>query len=132
MSFFSENLQVFKKVFLPLFVLVVLSGNIEMYLNMQIEGILRSPEGSPQFAYVLGFISILNAILFPVLTLAIALYAFNQLRSSPETLGRFLKRHLNQLYIETLRYWGKSLTWSLLFILPGLWKYVEYSMVPFV
>ncbi|ASD63899.1 hypothetical protein [Bdellovibrio bacteriovorus] len=132
MNFFAENLKVFKKVFLPLFALVVLSSNIDQYLNLKMETALRDPLGVQAQVIYYGFFSILSSILFPVLLVSIALYALNNLDSSTKTLQDFWAKNLNQMYIETLRAWGKTLQWTLLLILPGIWKYVELSMVPFV
>lgn len=132
MNFFSENLQVFKKVFLPLFALVALSNNIDQYLNLNLENALRNPEGLQSPVYILGFLSILNSVIFPVLLSAVALFSLNSLRGWTLPLADFFKKYLNQLYIETLRSWGKSLLWSLLFILPGIWKYLQYSFVSIV
>ena len=132
MNFFAENLKVFKKVFLPLFALVVLSSNIDQYLNLKMETALRDPLGVQTQVIYYGFFSILSSILFPVLLVSIALYALNNLDSSTKTLQDFWAKNLNQMYIETLRAWGKTLQWTLLLILPGIWKYVELSMVPFV
>ncbi|WP_374028742.1 hypothetical protein [Bdellovibrio bacteriovorus] len=132
MKFFAENLQVFKKVFLPLFVLVVLSSNIDQYLNLHIESALRDPNGAQQQVYLWGFLSIISSIVFPVLLMTVALYALNTLVGFADGLESFLGKNLNQVAIETLRSWGKTLLWSLLFILPGVWKYIEYSLVPLV
>lgn len=132
MNFFAENLQVFKKVFLPLFALVVLSSNIDQYLNLHIENALRDPNGAQNQVYFFGFLSIISSILFPVILTAVALYSLNTLTGWTKSLGEFLGKNLNQIYIETLRSWGKTLLWSLLFILPGVWKFLEYSLVPLV
>lgn len=132
MNFFAENLKVFKKVFLPLFALVVLSSNIDQYLNLKMETALRDPLGVQTQVIYYGFFSILSSVLFPVLLVSIALYALNNLDSTTRTLQDFWDKYLNQMYIETLRAWGKTLQWTLLLIIPGIWKYVELSMVPFV
>ncbi|HEY1079190.1 MAG TPA: hypothetical protein VGE46_03800 [Bdellovibrio sp.] len=132
MNFFAENLQVFKKVFLPLFALVVLSSNIDQYLNLHIENALRDPMGAQSEVYLFGFISLIFSVIFPVILTCITLYALNTRTGWTASLGDFLGKHLNQVFIETLRSWGKSLLWSLLLILPGIWKYIQYSLVPFV
>ncbi|WP_373999586.1 hypothetical protein [Bdellovibrio bacteriovorus] len=132
MNFFAENLQVFKKVCLPIFALVVLSSNIDQYLNLHIENALRDPNGAQQQVYWLGFLSIISSVVFPVLLITVALYALNTLTGWTQTLGEFMEKNLNQVFIETLRSWGKTLLWSLLLILPGVWKYIEYSLVPLV
>ena len=132
MNFFAENLKVFKKVFLPLFALVVLSNNIDQYLNLKMENALRDPLGVQTQVIYYGFFSILSSIFFPVLLISVALFAFTNLENLQKSLQDFWARYLNQMYIETLRSWGKTLLWSLLFILPGVWKYIQYTMVPFV
>lgn len=130
-KFFSKNLQVFKKVALPLFILVVLSNNIDQYLNMKVESALLNPLGASQQVYWFGFMSIISSILFPVILMTTALFAMTSLKSSMG-LQDFFGKYINQVFIETLRSWGKTLLWSLLFIIPGIWKYLEYTMVPFV
>ncbi|UOF02178.1 hypothetical protein [Bdellovibrio reynosensis] len=132
MNFFAENLKVFKRIFFPLFALVVLSSNLDQYLNLHIENALRDPTGAQQQVLFYGFFAILSSILFPVLLIGCCLYALNSLYNWADDLEVFLKKHLNQMYIESLRAWGKTLLWSLLFILPGFWKYLQYSLVPFV
>ncbi|MBO9668569.1 MAG: hypothetical protein J7501_17355 [Bdellovibrio sp.] len=131
MNFFKENLQVFKKVAFPLFLLVVLSSNIDQYLNMRVEEALKDPLGATQQVYWFGFLSIISSVIFPVLLIATALYAMHTSRMV-KNFSDFLGKYINQIFIETLRSWGKTLLWSLLFILPGFWKYLEYSMVPFI
>lgn len=132
MNFFAENLKVFKKVFVPLFALVIVSSNIEQYLNLEMEGALRSPLGMQPEVYLFGFLSIITSIIFPVILTTTCLYALLNWNELSDNLGAFLKKHLNQMYIETLRSWGKSLLWSLLLVIPGLWKFLMYSMVPYV
>lgn len=132
MKFFAESLQVFKKVFIPLFALVVLSTNIDQYLNLYIENALQDPMGAQGQVYFFGFLSLLSSVIFPTLLIAFALYALNLQIGWTQSLGSFLKKNLNQLYIETLRSWGKTLLWTLLFVIPGIIKYLQYVMVPIV
>lgn len=130
-NFIAENLKIFKKAVLPLFALIVTSNTIDQYLSLHVEQALQSPEGMNNQVYIYGLLSILSSIVFPVLLLTIALFAMIQ-ESSTQNIKTFLRKHLEQIYIETFRAWGKSLLWSLLFILPGLWKYLEFIFVPFV
>ncbi len=132
MKFFAESLQVFKKVFIPLFLLVVVSTSIDQYLNLYIENALQDPMGAQQQVYFFGFLSLISAVVFPTLLVTTALYALNLQIGWTQSLGPFLKKNLNQVYIENLRAWGKTLLWALLFILPGIWKYIQYTMVPLV
>lgn len=132
-NFFAENLKVFKKVFLPLFALVVLSSTVDRYLSLLLENTLNNPDGAQQQTYFIGFLSIISSIFFPVLLITLALFALCSLDNQKKvSFGAFLHKNLNLIFIETLRSWGKTLLWSLLFILPGLWKFIEYSLVPLV
>ncbi|WP_413561437.1 hypothetical protein [Bdellovibrio sp. HCB209] len=130
-KFFAENLKVFKKVAIPLFLLVVLSSNIDQFLNIRVEEALRDPMGAAPHVYWFGFLSIISSIIFPILLITTALYPMKSSRFTTG-LNDFYGKYIQQIFIETLRTWGKTLLWSLLFILPGIWKYLEYSMVPFV
>jgi len=47
-------------------------------------------------------------------------------------LGRFFQKHGMPLIIETLRAISRILLWSLLFIVPGIFKQIRYFMVPYV
>lgn len=132
MNFFAENLKVFKQVFFPLFILVVLSSNVDQYLTFHIDNSLRDPHGAQREVYVLGFISIISGIVFPVILMTVALFALNKQIGWTKDLGEFAAKNLSQIFIETLRSWGKALLWSLVFILPGLWKYLQYTFVPVV
>ncbi|HEX7673974.1 MAG TPA: hypothetical protein VF412_07380 [Bdellovibrio sp.] len=131
MNFFAENLKVFKKAALPLFVLVVVSNNIDQYLNMEVETALQNPLGASSQVYFFGFLSIVSSVIFPVLLMSTALFALAKTESG-KSLTIFLGHYINQIFIETLRAWGKTLMWSLLFIVPGIWKYLELILVPFV
>lgn len=131
MNFFAENLKVFKKAALPLFLLVVLSNGIDQYLNIQVEAALQNPLGANTQAYFFGFLSILSSVVFPILLILTALYAMISTKPWGNLLA-FFRNFLKQIFIETLRAWGKVLLWSLLFIIPGIWKYLELCLVPFV
>lgn len=132
MKLLKENLQVFKTIALPLFVLVVLASNLDQYLNLRVETILRDPMGVTGSLYIFGFISLISGIVFPVFLFTLVLYALRAIEGHDQGLGEFFHRHINQIFIESLRSWGKTLLWALLFILPGFWKYLQYCLVPFV
>jgi hypothetical protein len=130
-NFFVENLRIFRKAALPLFILVVLSNTIDQYLNLNIEQSLQSPTGLNNQAYFYGLLSILSGVVFPVVLMTISLFAIRPNRSQ-EDLKLFIEKYTEQIFIETLRAWGKSLLWALCFILPGIWKFIEYSLVPII
>jgi hypothetical protein len=128
----KENLQVFKTIALPLFLLVILSSTLDQYLNMRVEEILRDPTGINSSFYIFGFVSLVSGVVFPVFLFAFALYGLRSLENWKQGLGEFFHRYISQIFIETLRSWGKTLLWGLFFIVPGFWKFLEYSLVPFV
>lgn len=72
------------------------------------------------------FVAIFSVILNLVFPLLILYWILVQLKA------RFVWREFEQLLIEFLRSWGKTLNWSFLFILPGIWKWLCYTFVPFV
>lgn len=100
---------------------------------MHLEDALRSPQGAQNSMYLYGALSLALNLFFPLILLAICLFFLNQiLRSQTMDFVTFLEKKFSHLIIETLRSWGKILIWSLLFILPGVWKYMQYLFVPFV
>lgn len=132
MHFFKENLLVFKKVFIPLLCLMIFSSALEQYLNSLLESSMGDPNGAQNTVYFLGFISVTTSILFPGIIITTVLYALTSLKGWPITLGSFLKRNLNQVYIEMMRSWGKTLFWSLFLVIPGVIKFIQFTFVPFV
>lgn len=132
MKLLKENLQVFKTIALPLFILVVLSSTLDQYLNMRVEDILRDPSGINSSLYIFGFISLISGIVFPVFLFTLALYSMRSIEGLKNDIGEFFHHYIGQIFVESLRSWGKTLLWALLFIVPGFWKFLEYSLVPFV
>ena len=51
---------------------------------------------------------------------------------SPIKVVKFIRHHLSFLMRESLRMYGKILSWSFLFLVPGLVKLVQFYFVPFV
>lgn len=50
----------------------------------------------------------------------------------PENLFNFAARHLKNFSLESFRALGMTLLFSLLLILPGFWKYLQFILVPYV
>ncbi len=88
--------------------------------------------GASSSLYIFGFLSLVSGTVFPLILATLCLYALSTLENWKSGIGTFFERFFNHICIETLRAWGKTLAWSLLFILPGIWKFLEYSLVPFV
>jgi hypothetical protein len=118
-----------------LYVLTLIYTSLDQLLTINTEAALRSTDGGSGWVWGYGFASLFIGILFPIMGLLVVLYG----AQGPETgaasekgLWQYVQLHVNQLGIEILRSWGKTLLWSLLFILPGIWKYFEYTMIPFI
>lgn len=56
----------------------------------------------------------------------------NLLLSDNETFISFTQRHVTSLTAESIRSLAAVIIWSLLFIIPGIFKYIRYSFVPYV
>lgn len=132
MSFFARNLQIFKRIGLPLYVLHLIYVSLDQYLTTSTEAILRSAEGMTRWVWIYGMSSLLVGILFPILGILVIIYGAKEKDPNESGLWDFVHTYLSQLFREILRSWGKTLLWSLLFILPGIWKYLQYLMIPFV
>jgi len=131
-SFFARNLQIFKRIGLPLYVLTLVYSSLDQLLTINTEAALYNPEGSTSWVWAYGFVSLLIGILFPILGSLVVIYGAQSPNANEKGLWEYVLDHLNQMGIEVLRSWGMTLLWSLIFILPGLWKYIEYTMIPFV
>lgn len=131
-TFFRDSLRVFKRAFPLIFPLIVISSNLEQSLNKLVEGAIRNPDGVQTSILFYGAISIAWSVAFPILMTSVVLFFLCSETGFVGDLRSFLKRYLNQLYIEVVRSWGRSLLYGLFFILPGLWKFVKLSYVPYV
>lgn len=132
MNFFARNLQIFKRIGLPLYVLTLIYTSLDQLLTINTEAAMRNPNGGTTWIWVYGFSSLIVGIIFPILGILVVIYGAQTPETDEKGLWQFIQHHINQMSIEILRSWGKTILWTLLFILPGLWKYVEYTMIPFV
>jgi hypothetical protein len=131
-TFFRENFQAFKRVFGPLFFLVVITNSLDQYLNLQVENALQDMSGAQQQVYFYGFLSIISSVIAPVLLSLAVLFAFSNKAESDFKMNHFFSKYFKQTMIETLRAWGKTLLWALLLVIPGLVRFLQYLFVPFV
>lgn len=132
MKFFALNLKAFKKISVLLFVASLITSQIDLYVSSQVENAIRDPRGLSNAVYLYGFLSMVISLIFPILLILICLFGLSEYEKPFSALVGFFKRYLNQMMIEILRSWGKILQWSLLLIIPGVIKYLFYTLVPFV
>lgn len=128
-----------KIAFLPVFIALLVAGNLDQFINSKIESILRSPQGLSQTIWVYGSVSIFSSLFFPLLITFIASYALarsiqdqDYARFTPQNLEQFIHQNFELSFLETIRSWGKTFLWTFVFIIPGLIKFFLYLPTPFV
>jgi hypothetical protein len=131
-NFISRHFLIFKRIGLPLFVLTLVYTSLDQLLTINIDEALRNPNGATSLVWFYGFFSLIFGIVFPILGILVVVYGATTADANERGLASFIGHHMNSLSIETLRSWGKTLMWSLVLVLPGIWKFIEYTMLPFV
>jgi hypothetical protein len=129
-----------KSVFTPLFLLIFsalfLSTLTEQILTKKVEALISSKDGLSNMIWVYVGISLLSAILFPLITAMLS--SFSILKESLKSInphvsaGRFIADKIELSLIETMRAWGTAFLWSFVFILPGIWKLIAFILTPYV
>ena len=102
---------------------------MDQFLTKQVEVLISSKDGLSNMIWVWGGLSVLSAIMFPLL---ISMFCAYFLISSTKSLNEFVEENFELSFIETLRAWGKTFLWSFVFFLPGVIKYINYILTPFV
>ncbi|MCB0369008.1 MAG: hypothetical protein KDD45_06025, partial [Bdellovibrionales bacterium] len=75
-------------------------------------------------------LNLINSIAFP---LAISIFVIFFLKHPSKLFFTKIKfQYIESYLIETLRSWGKIFWWGFLLIIPGFYKFISYSFVPFV
>jgi len=114
---------------LLIFSAVLFSSLMDQFLTKQVEVLISSKDGLSNMIWVWGGLSVLSAIMFPLL---ISMFCAYFLISSTKSLNEFVEENFELSFIETLRAWGKTFLWSFVFFLPGVIKYINYILTPFV
>lgn len=128
-------LRIFRSIAIYLFIVNLTYSILDQWLTHQIDNALKNPSGVSSTLWFYGFSSLLISLMFPVLVICISVYGIKSANSDVvinQSLIQYLRKKVEQLFIEIMRAWGKIMAWGLLFILPGIYKYVIYSLVPFV
>lgn len=71
----------------------------------------------------------MSTILFPLLTALLCSYCIIQ---TDKDIADFLTENAELSLIETLRSWGKAFMWSFVFVIPGIRKFIHYTLTPYV
>lgn len=126
-----KKLVQLKLFLIPIILFFCISSIFEHFLVKKIEGVVNSSD--PSTATLIGYASLhlLNGIVFPTLiTLLVLSYLRNIKKAAPEY--QIESSPSEQLFIETLRSWGKTTWWFLALIIPGIYKFIAYSYVPII
>jgi hypothetical protein len=130
-SFFSGYLfPILVRVGLPLLVWSLLTEYLDQYFVDQVQNELISDDGAGPRLWVFGSLSMLLSLIAPVFSTLLILFAARAPRQ--QSLVNYFGNHLSWLVKEQIRALGKMLSWSLLFIIPGIVKFFEFVMLPFV
>lgn len=132
MAWLKETFRVLRFAGAGVFAALAVSTIIDQIINSRLEVLLLSEDGGGAMLWLLAGSSLLNGLVFPVMVTALCLYGILRARGDGETVGHFVGRVGQQLYIETLRAWGSCLRWGLLFVVPGFVRLVQLVYVPFV
>ena len=127
MSFFRRFVTVLSRAGLPLLLISIFSSFLEQILTQVMEKEMSSMSGASPLVWVYGGASILLSVLNPIL---ISLFVIAALKPAP--VGRSLVEHGAQVTKEVLRAFGKSISWGLLLIIPGVVRFIQFSFVTFV
>jgi hypothetical protein len=126
-AYWKTYFQSLLRIGLPLFILTVIGGITDQWLTNQMENMLLNPSGTSRLVWLYGGLSMIWSLLFPLMGLLLILWT---VQSRPFV--KFWSESFPQAMIELMRSWGKSMTWSFLFLIPGLVRFIQYLFVPLI
>lgn len=119
-----------KSSFVLIFMAMLIYRIFDQYLTKQIELIIRSQDGIQPTIWIWAGLSLMASIVFPTVTTIISAYALKY--NSLKKMTSFFNQHIELSILETMRAWGMSFLWGLLFIIPGLIKMSYYYLTIFI
>ena len=119
-----------KSSFLLVFFITFIYRIIDQLLTKKIEILIRSSEGINSAIWIWVSLSLLTALFFPTVLTIVCAYALKN--NSIYKIKDFFKKYFELSFLETLRSWGISFLWGLLFIIPGLIKMSYYFLTIFI
>lgn len=124
------NLKLF---LVPILIFFWISSIFEQFLVRQIERLINSADPSTLSLILYGALHLLNGIIFPTLVSVLVLSRLRNAHQIPAAASYKIEASpFEQLFIETLRSWGMTIWWFFVLILPGLYKFIAYSYVPYI
>jgi len=136
MNFLKSFGKILKYSFLPIFIVYLISNNLEFFLTDQLDHYIKSTTANPAYVWIYAGILFFTGLLFPILTLVLMSFSvFNlhhQRAWSLQGFSDFVFLKLKYLVIENLRAWGKVISWGVLLLIPGFVQFVRMFYVSFV
>jgi len=130
-SFFTGYLlPIVLRAGLPLLVWTLVTEYLDQYFVDQVQNELVSDNGAGPRLWLFGSCSMMLSLIAPVFSTLLILFAARAPKQ--QNLVAYFTAHLSWLVKEQLRALGKMLSWSLLLIVPGIFKFLEFVMLPFV
>jgi hypothetical protein len=126
-SYFAFLFSTFKKVGPALFLVNLGSVLLDQKLTDKIQAQLSSDQGINAGLWLFGAGSLLNSILAPLISMSLIFLIAKKNMNFRQSLNQ-----LSQLFREELRATGSVLSYSLLLIIPGVLRYLQLALVPFV
>lgn len=102
---------------------------LDQFVQRKLEMLISSKDGLSSMIWIWGGVSVFSALFFPVVISLICAYV---LVSPVQSFKKFVADNIELSIIENLRAWGKIFLWSFVFIIPGVVKYINYILTPFV
>lgn len=115
------------KIALPLFIATVLGTFADQWVTLKMENQLMDPAGTGPLIWLYGGLSMILSLIYPLVTLLIVLSSIGERKTVA-----FMGQNGIQTLLEQMRAWGKSMLWSLAFLLPGLFQFFRLVFVPFI
>jgi hypothetical protein len=116
-----------RKIAIPLFVLTVVGTTLDQLITIKMENLLMSPEGTSPLVWAYGALSLLLSLTYPLLGILLVISTLQA-----DSLPVFLKKHFRFSLIEEMRSWGQAMMWSFLLLIPGLIRFLQFLLVPFI
>lgn len=134
--FIQQYFHLLKRIGLPVLLLTLTASSFEQLISLSVEDLMKSPEGPGYRVWTLALFSLFTTLLFQLFMSLFILFGLKpDLKPQNGWLnsaGQFFSHYGQQSLIETMRAWGKAFIYFFLFIIPGLWKILQYSFVPWI
>ncbi len=118
---------------MPIIVSALLSALALSSIENALTALVSTGKENSILLLVLALALLSIGILGPLFVLMITLfYIQKNLQSTHQSMISFWTENFSPLLIESIRVFGKSLSWALLGIIPGFIKYIQWALTPFV